>query len=347
MTKFTEHLRRRFLAIPAKFWACLATLCSLSLTIFALTLSLNVVTVSDSDGSRQVLVTCEEDPHCLMQMAGIVAEEDDLFYYTAYSGSLATLSIQRAYPVPVQADGQVLTARMCGGTVEDALERCGITLSQHDYTEPSLHQPVTPDTQITVHRVEYRDTITQEPIPFETEYQYSSLFYRNKRRTMVVQEGREGNNEITHRERIVDGTLESSQIIKVVETKAPRNTIIKGYQKGAPVSPLTGPEVVNGVPSSYSAVYTGRATGYSARRGRGASGLGLHYGTVAVNPELIPYGTKLYIASPDGRFVYGYAIATDTGTSLINGTNLVDLYYETYSEALMNGVQQVNVYVIG
>ena len=44
---------------------------------------------------------------------------------------------------------------------------------------------------------------------------------------------------------------------------------------------------------------------------------------------------------------YGYAIATDTGGALLNGSCLVDLFYETYSEALMNGVQQVNVYVVG
>ena len=68
---------------------------------------------------------------------------------------------------------------------------------------------------------------------------------------------------------------------------------------------------------------------------------------MAVNPNLIPYGTKLYITSTDGKFVYGYAIATDTGGALLNGSCLVDLFYETYSEARMNGVQQVNVYVVG
>ena len=72
-----------------------------------------------------------------------------------------------------------------------------------------------------------------------------------------------------------------------------------------------------------------RVNRYTYRRG--ASGLGLYCGTVAVNPALIPYGTKLYIASTDGRFVYGYAIATDTGTSLLNGSCLVDLYYDTYT----------------
>ena len=347
MTKFTEHLRRRILTAPPKVWACLSTLCCLSLTLFALTLSLNVVYVSDSEGSQRVLVTHEEDPHQLMQMAGIVAEPDDSFYYTAYNGNLASLNVQRAFPVAVRADGELHTAELVGGTVEDALNSCGVVLTEHDYTEPSLHQPVTPDTEITVHRVEYRDTITHEQIPFETEYVYTSLFYKNKRRTMTMQEGSEGTNEITNRERVVDGRVESSQVVSVVQTVEPRNTIIKAYQAGAPVSSLEGPEVVNGVPSSYSAVYTGRATGYSSKGGRVASGLGLHYGTVAVNPAIIPYGTKLYITSTDGRFVYGYAIATDTGGALMNGSALVDLYYETYTESLMNAVQQVNVYVVG
>lgn len=36
MTKFTEHLRRRILAIPAKCYVILLTLCCLSLTLFAL-----------------------------------------------------------------------------------------------------------------------------------------------------------------------------------------------------------------------------------------------------------------------------------------------------------------------
>lgn len=347
MTRFTEHMRRRFLAIPARFWASLLTLCGLSLTLFAMTYSLGVVIVSDSYGSRQVLITREEDPHRLMAEAGIEAGEGDAFYYTAYNGSLASLSIQRAFPVKVLADGQEYVGSLVSGTVEKVLTLCGVTLGEHDYTEPSLHEPVDEDTVITVHRVEYRDTITYESIPFETEYVYTSLFYRNRSRTVTLQNGSEGTNEITSRERVVDGRVESSQVISIVETVSPKNTIIKAYAPGAPVSSLEGPPVVDGVPSSYTAVYTGRATGYSASRGRGASGLGLYYGTVAVNPALIPYGTKLYIASTDGRFVYGYAIATDTGGALQSGAALVDLFYETYSEALLNGVQQVNVYVIG
>lgn len=347
MTKFTEHLRRRWLAIPVRVWALLGSLCSLSIALFVLSLSLNVVHVSDSDGNRRTLITTHDDPDQIMELSGIVAEAHDEVYYTAYAGNLASLSIQRAYPVYVEADGQNLTAQLCGGTVEDALDATGVSLGEHDYTEPSLHTQLEEGDTVTVHRVEYRDTVSYESIPFETEYVYTSLFYRNRSRTMTLQTGHEGTNEITSRERVVDGAVESSQVVSVVQTVAPQNTVIKAYKAGAPVSSVSGPEVVNGVPSSYKAVYTGRATGYSSSGGRGASGLGLYCGTVAVNPALIPYGTKLYIASTDGRFVYGYAIATDTGTSLLNGSCLVDLYYDTYTESLMNGVQTVNVYVVG
>ena len=79
---------------------------------------------------------------------------------------------------------------------------------------------------------------------------------------------------------------------------------------------------------------------------QGSSGLGLGYGTVAVDPDVIPYGTLLYITSTDGRFVYGYAIATDTGIAVQKGEILVDLFYETYAESVINGAIQVNVYVV-
>lgn len=346
MTKFTERMRRTFFAIPAKLWACLVTLCCLSITLVVLFDALHVVKVTDSHGASRTLMTYEQNPEVLMSMSGIVADEGDHVHYTAYNGNLASLNIQRAVAVTVIADGQTYVTKLANGTVEDALNACGVTLGEHDYTEPSLHTAVDTETPITVHRVEYRDAVTYESIPYDTEYQYTSLYYRNKKHTEVLQQGHEGTNQITSRERVVDGQVESSQVVSVEQTVAPQNTIIKAYKAGAPVSPLEGPEVVNGVPSTYKAVYTGRATGYSASKGNGASGLGLGYGTVAVDPNLIPYGSKLYITSADGRMVYGYAIATDTGTSLLSGTCLVDLFYETYDEALMNGVQQVNVYVI-
>ena len=40
-------------------------------------------------------------------------------------------------------------------------------------------------------------------------------------------------------------------------------------------------------------------------------------------------------------------LATDTGIAVQKGEILVDLFYETYAESVINGAIQVNVYVVG
>ena len=67
-----------------------------------------------------------------------------------------------------------------------------------------------------------------------------------------------------------------------------------------------------------------KATGYSAgENSYGSSGGYCYYGTIAVDPNEYPYGTKLYIRSSDGSFVYGYALASDTG-GFISGADEKD-----------------------
>lgn len=101
----------------------------------------------------------------------------------------------------------------------------------------------------------------------------------------------------------------------------------------------------NNVPSSYSKMYSMKATGYYSARGRGAKRPGPVLRYFCVRPTLIPYGTKVYITSADGKFVYGWAIATDTGAFVQSNRMQVDLFYETYAESVANGVKYVNVYV--
>ncbi len=75
-----------------------------------------------------------------------------------------------------------------------------------------------------------------------------------------------------------------------------------------------------------------------------ASGTKAQPGTVAVDPDVIPLGTKLYIASTDGSPDYGFATALDTG-SAIKGYR-VDLFMEDNRDALDYGKRQVKVYVL-
>ncbi len=104
---------------------------------------------------------------------------------------------------------------------------------------------------------------------------------------------------------------------------------------------------VDGLPVNATRVMEGTVcTAYSSSGGRGASGLGLYCGTVAVNPNVIPYGTRMYITSPDQSFVYGFAIATDTGTAMMQGHVGLDLYFETNAEARRFGKRALDVYIL-
>ena len=98
---------------------------------------------------------------------------------------------------------------------------------------------------------------------------------------------------------------------------------------------------------SYQTVVSGRATAYYAKAGSGTStGRLASYGVVAVDPKVIPYGTKMFICSADGSLVYGYAIAGDTGGTLMKGTVLVDLYYNNYNQCVWFGSKKMNIYIL-
>lgn len=79
-----------------------------------------------------------------------------------------------------------------------------------------------------------------------------------------------------------------------------------------------------------------------------ASGLKIVPGTnmkvIAVDPNLVPLGTKVYVEGLNGAADYGYAIAADTGSAIKN--KKIDLYMDTHAASLKWGVKNVKVYII-
>lgn len=93
---------------------------------------------------------------------------------------------------------------------------------------------------------------------------------------------------------------------------------------------------------AFKATYTMTATAYS---GGTVTALGLKpvrdpagLSTVAVDPSVIPLGTKVYISG------YGYAICSDTGGA-IKG-NIIDLYMNSESDCLAFGRRTVVVNIV-
>lgn len=105
---------------------------------------------------------------------------------------------------------------------------------------------------------------------------------------------------------------------------------------------------VNGKIYSVKKALKMRASAYSPQcdgGGRTATGKKPKYGYVAVDPKVIPLGTKLYIKTANGSWVYGYAVAEDTGGA-IKGDR-IDLFMNSKAEANRFGRRNVIVYVLG
>lgn len=348
MTKRTEHIRRALLRGGPRWLALGACGACAAAMLLAVDASVRLVRVADRSGTLATAITALTEPGDLLDLTEVELGADDAAVLDLMEDE-ATLRVLRAFPVEIEADGGQVAVQIAQGTVADALKKGGVALAGDDFTEPALTAPLAEGMgPIAVHRVTYEDTVTTEPVPFDTQYieegdPETSRYHHN----ILQQTGEEGLQEVTTRARYVDGEYDSSEVVSTLVTVEPVPEVFATVHNNV-VSPLPAPEgitVENNVPSSYSTVYTMKATGYYSPRGRGASGLGLYYGTFAVDPTLIPYGTKVYIVSTDGRFVYGWAIATDTGAFIHQNRMQVDLFYETYAESAANGVKQVYVYV--
>jgi 3D (Asp-Asp-Asp) domain-containing protein/peptidoglycan hydrolase CwlO-like protein len=87
-------------------------------------------------------------------------------------------------------------------------------------------------------------------------------------------------------------------------------------------------------PASAPGTITVTATGYSLP-GHTATGLPVGYGVVAVDPAVIPLGTRMTIPG------YGEGVAADTGTAVTGYT--VDLWFPTLADALAWGRRTVTI----
>ena len=318
--------------------------------VATVSVNMHAVTVVDGDSSRVVL-TLNGDTESILETAKVDLKEGDevISQVAARSGAI---EINRAFDVQVTADGYTSVVRMTGGTVADALQKVGVTLDENDISSVHVSEQVSDGLNICVSRVEYGQYTSTEVIPYDTEVEYTDSLLEGI--TQIKQEGKDGVKTYTYQDTYVDGAKTGTELVGEEVTQAPVTEIkLIGTKKSAPVSTIQREEVVldaNGLPANYSAVYTGRATAYTNDRGLAgnwtASGLPAQVGVVAVNPNLIPYGSKLYIVSTDGSYVYGYAIAGDTGGALKSGKALVDLFMNTYEECMSFGSRNVAVYVL-
>lgn len=256
--------------------------------------------------------------------------------------------------VKIFADGNNYVVR-AKGSVADAIDAAGIEADDDDLINVGLSEPLNTNTNIVINRVEYVTEVKLEAIEYATEYKEDDSYVVGFSKVLV--DGEEGELAKTICHTYVDGKLASSDVVSTEVTEEPVDEVI--VQGTADVNPIAAMSISqldvpdylaldeNGVPTSYSNVLTGKSCAYSANpSAKTASGRQVKVGYVAVDPAIIPYGTELYIVSTDGKYVYGYAVAADTGTALLDGRILVDLFMESYDASCDWGAKQVNIYIL-
>jgi len=298
----------------------------------------NIIYIKD-EGKTRLFVSFKSDVNDVISVSNINLGNHDTFDVANNGFNISTLSINRGNKITAYADGKEHIIYAKDGKLEDILTQNSFVIGPNDLLNLSLDTMVSDDINLSVNRVSYVERREEEVTPFETQVEYTPLLRQGK--TKTISQGQEGIITSTYVDKLIDGKVAESVLKNKRTTKNPVAATMLTGDKNKVISPM-------GFGGKRVLVKKGAvATAYSARDGAlTASGRYAMVGHVAVNPNEIPYGTKLYITSSDGDFVYGYAVAADTG-SFVSTTNVdIDLYFNSYLESKLFGKQAVDIYMI-
>jgi len=197
-------------------------------------------------------------------------------------------------------------------------------------------------------------TVNKEVIEVTETVQYESIKKPvnslEKGKTRTVQEGKNGTRKAKYEITYENGIEKSRKLISSTIITKPVNAITE-YGTLSVTTTSRGEsfrytKVLKFSASAYDLSYEscGKSPG---DRGYGitASGMKATYGVVAVDPSVIPLGTRLYVEAYDGHsWTYGYCVAGDTGGN-IRG-NRIDLFFNSRAEAKQFGRRTANVYIL-
>lgn len=312
------------------------------------------------DGNKTKTLTFNEGTVAdALKAAGMKLSENDVVSFSANTELEPDMEIKiaRWYEINLDVCGKKTTQEVPAGTVAEALDFLNITLGENDVLVTDKNTKVSDGLDIVIQTVTYKEVKTEEKIAFDTVYKDTSELYIDE--TKVETEGVEGVRTIVTRQKYINGKLDSEEkVSNKVTTKPVDEVILRGTAEKVSYVQTNSGSIsvnetdnvltdVNGNQVEYTQVLTGSGTAYTAPEGALTStGRVAQYGVVAVNPNIIPYGSELYIVSNDGEIVYGYAVAGDTGGAMMSGEAICDLYYPTYDDCTVFGRRDITIYVL-
>lgn len=309
------------------------------------------------DGHRVVTYTTfATDPEEVLGEAGLSLQEHDTFT-TQEDRRGSSITIRRGQRVKIRYYGEEMEVTTYGETVGGLLTRMDMTVEDTDV----LSHPMSADTadgmELRVDRVQTRLETFTTAVPCEVRYCRDASLEEGLETVLV--EGSDGELLCTAEVTYVNGREESRKILSQTMTAAPVTEVI-ALGTAEPSEPEVHSDgqlvIADGyitLPTGEVLTYTGtaqiRATAYTHTDAGcdliTATGTTVHRGTVAVDPRYIPYGTRMFIVSNDGEYVYGISVAEDCGGD-IKGDRM-DLYFPTFYECIQFGRRNCTIYFLG
>ncbi|MCD7858555.1 MAG: G5 domain-containing protein [Firmicutes bacterium] len=375
MLQYTDSIRRRtgilyrilLLTIPALL---LVTVLSQAV------LARNTYLIND-DGRILLHYTYATDPEDVLSEIGVTVGEDDLITTQPRNG-ISEITVQRLQTITVVYNGQTLTLTSYGGTVEELLESAGITLGEWDEISVDLEEPTADGMEFTVSTAYVVTESSYSAIPYSTLYCEDTGLADGEQE--ILSAGKDGVLYTIADIYYVNGQEVSRTVLSetVISQSVEEIVAVGSYVEVADPVPMTSSNAVSivmntqpfesesgsadeeetptnsentfvtadGEVVTYSKVITCVATAYSCNGQIGYTYTGTiaRVGEIAADPSVIPPGTRMYIYTNDGEYVYGYAVAEDTGGA-IKG-NIVDLYFNSDAECYAFGRRTCTIYIL-
>ena len=312
----------------------------------------NTFVITDGDAVK-VHTTTATDPAQVLAEAGFSLAEDD-YYTTAESDGVSEINVQRLQNITVYNGSETLTATSYGEPLRELLTRLGITIDENVVVSVPVDTLTYNGMQVRINSLgESTERYTVE-IPFETVYCDDPTLALGEEKILVA--GVPGQAIRTSSVTYVGDQEDSRTILDETVTIEPVNQVVAvgtGEQVGqVNDQPIIGDGFIV-LPSGEVLTYTRTdqfvATAYThfddGCDEYTANGAKVKWGVVAVDPSVIPYGTRMFIVANDGSYVYGLSTAEDCGGAIQN--KRLDLYMPTLAEAYAFGVRNCTVYFLG
>ncbi len=339
------HMRMPLMAMLLIAAICAATL------LFG---TVNTFTVTDGKNTHKVY-TLSSDVDSAISVAGFNSNKYKVLSVSA-TGNITNISLAYTFPVYITVGDKTTEVYAVESTVADILKDAGYSVDQYDMVQPSLDTVISDTAYIDYTNIDYVSGSYTEAIPCNIKTVYSSKL--NSGATTLT-EGKDGEQQVNYTAKIVNGvtveTVVNSRItlsaaVDGTKTVGTKKVAVKTSENVKSVSTLKPDSSIeldeNGNPVNFKKHITVQATAYTYTGNNCATGVAPQPGYIAVNPNVIPYGTKMYIKSSDGSYIYGYAVAADTGGFINSRPNNVDLFMSSRAACAAFGRRNVEIYIL-